>query len=220
MTKWSILAGAALALMVTAAGTTASSNGKGSFDTCGERGVADVPGPGSYKLIIKVKGASCDAGQKVARKYFKKTGTIVPQLGTVERVKHYRCKQKNYYAPFKPSFECRNQARGRVVKGLYPSEGVKAMRGRDESGCRAVKNPYAGTRYDGIDLTHVHARGVSCPKARRVATRAHRVGLAMAPSPDGRLRYSWNGWEVVGNLIPNSDRYHATRHSKKVSWQF
>ena len=219
MTKWTILAAATVTMFVAAPGVIASSSDKGSFATCGERAVADVPGPGSYKLIIKVKRASCGTGQKVARKYFKKTGTIVPQVGTVERVKHYRCKQVNYYAPFEPSFECRNKARGRVVKGLYPPEGVK-VGARSNSGCRPVKNPYAGTRYDGIDLTHIHARGVNCPKARRVATRAHRVGLGMAPPADGRRHYSWNGWEVVGNLIPNSDRYHATRHDKKVRWRF
>ena len=95
--------------------------------------MADVPGPGSYKLILKVKRASCDAGQKVARKYFKRAGSIVPELGNVEFIQHYRCVQKNYYSPLEPSFECRNKARDRVVKGLFPPENVRSGAGASRS---------------------------------------------------------------------------------------
>jgi hypothetical protein len=124
MTKLATLGAAVVLALVMTGGAIADPSGKGDFEVCGERAVAEAPGPGSYKLIIKVKRASCDAGQDVARKYFKKAGSIVPEVGTVERVQHYRCVQKNYYSPFEPSFECRNKARGRVVKGLFPPENV------------------------------------------------------------------------------------------------
>jgi len=129
----SISALAVLAVLVSASSATAGAAPKGDFETCGERAVADVPGPGSYKLILKVKRASCDAGQKVAHKYFKKAGSIVPELGNVEFVQHYRCVQKNYYSPLEPSFECRNRARDRVVKGLFPPENVRANAKRSKS---------------------------------------------------------------------------------------
>ena len=86
--------------------------------------------------------------------------------------------------------------------------------------CRDVTNPYAGTRYEGVDLTQIRAKGVACPKARRVTRRAHKAGLAFPPSPSGVHRYTWNGWRVVGDLRPNSDRYRAARHGKTVHWRF
>ena len=86
--------------------------------------------------------------------------------------------------------------------------------------CKPVVNPYEGTRYDGIDLSDIEALGLSCSKARRVAKRAHKNGLAMAPSPDGYRDYRWNGWDVSGNLRPTSDRYVAARNGKKVRWRF
>ena len=86
--------------------------------------------------------------------------------------------------------------------------------------CEPVVNPYEGTRYEGVDLSHIEARGVSCSKARRIAKRAHKKGLASVPSPDGYLDYRSNGWDVSGNLRPSSDRYVATRHDKKVRWRF
>jgi hypothetical protein len=86
--------------------------------------------------------------------------------------------------------------------------------------CNPVKNPYPGTRYDGIDLSHIRAKGVACGKGRRVAEKAHRKGLGLVPSPDGYLNFGWNGWQVRGNLRPDSDRYRATRHGKRVRWRF
>jgi hypothetical protein len=35
--------------------------------------------------------------------------------------------------------------------------------------CKAVLNPYPGTRFDDVDLTRIRAAGVSCRAARRVA---------------------------------------------------
>jgi len=49
--------------------------------------------------------------------------------------------------------------------------------------CEGVLNPYPGTRYQGIDLTHIRAKGVKCPKARRVAKRAHKMGLLLGVPP-------------------------------------
>lgn len=86
--------------------------------------------------------------------------------------------------------------------------------------CDPVVNPYEGTRYEGIDLSHIKARGVSCGKAQRVAARAHEKGLALAPSPDGSLRFRSNGWEVRADLVPSSDRYVATRGGNSVRWRF
>ena len=156
----------ALALLVSAGSATAGAVAKGDFETCGKRAVADVPGPGSYKLILKVKRASCNAGQKVARKYFRKAGSIVPELGNVEFVQHYRCVQENYYSPLEPSFECRNKARGRVVKGLFPPENARAP------GDRKKRSKSCGSfRMEGL-LTSVKikiTRGdFPCKVARRV----------------------------------------------------
>jgi len=86
--------------------------------------------------------------------------------------------------------------------------------------CARVVNPYEGTQYEGVDLSHIEAKGVKCSKARRVAKRAHRKGLAMAPSPDGYLQYRSKGWDVSGNLRPASDRYVATKDGKRVRWRF
>jgi hypothetical protein len=86
--------------------------------------------------------------------------------------------------------------------------------------CAPVVNPYPGTMYDGINLTAIKAKRIGCKPARKVAKRAHRKGLAQAPSPAGYLDYVWRGWEVFGNLRPLSDAYTATRGDQKVSWRF
>jgi hypothetical protein len=86
--------------------------------------------------------------------------------------------------------------------------------------CKPVVNPYPGTRYHGVDLTRIHATGVSCPTARRVARRAHRKGLRLRPPVGGIRRYAWHDWHVTGNLRGDSDRYSATRPGKRVSWRF
>jgi hypothetical protein len=86
--------------------------------------------------------------------------------------------------------------------------------------CKDVRNPYPDTRYEGVDLTRIEADGVGCAKARRVAKRAHKVGLAMTPPPSGIRTYNWNGWSVRGNLRPDRDRYRATKHGNVVGWRF
>lgn len=84
--------------------------------------------------------------------------------------------------------------------------------------CRDVKNPYEGTRYDGVPLSDIEAKGITCGNARRVAKGAHKKGLAM--SGGSQISYRWQGWRVKGDLRPASDRYVATRDDRKVSWRF
>jgi len=86
--------------------------------------------------------------------------------------------------------------------------------------CKPVKNPYAGTRYEGVDITRIRATNVTCKGARRVAKRAHRKGLGLTPPPSGIRHYTWNGWNVTGNLRGDHDRYLATKGGKRVRWRF
>ena len=86
--------------------------------------------------------------------------------------------------------------------------------------CKPVENPYPGTRYDDVDLTHILAARVSCLTARRVAKGAHAKALGLTPPADGIRRFTWKGWKVTGNLRPSSDRYLATKGSKRVRWRF
>ena len=86
--------------------------------------------------------------------------------------------------------------------------------------CDPVVNPYEGTRYDGIDLRRIRAKGVHCPKARRVATGAHKKALGITPPVDGVRTYRWNGWEVVGDIRDDVDRYVARRRDRTVRWVF
>jgi hypothetical protein len=86
--------------------------------------------------------------------------------------------------------------------------------------CGKVADPYPNTRYDGVDLTKVTARGVSCATAKRVARGGHAKALGLTPSQDGIRRFSWDGWKVVGDLSGVSDRYVATRHGARVTWRF
>jgi hypothetical protein len=86
--------------------------------------------------------------------------------------------------------------------------------------CKPVKNPYPGTRYEGVDLTRIRAVRVSCPTARRVARRAHYKALGLPPPPDGIRRFRWRGWRVTGDLRPASDRYVARKGERRVRWRF
>ena len=81
-------------------------------------------------------------------------------------------------------------------------------------------NPYPGTRYEGADLHHIRATGVTCGGARRVARRAHYKALGLTPPPSGIRRFTWRGWHVTGNLRGSTDRYLATRGGKSVRWRF
>lgn len=86
--------------------------------------------------------------------------------------------------------------------------------------CKPVRNPYPGTRYDGVDLTHIRAVGASCPTARRVARRAHRKALGLPLPADGIRRFRWHGWRVRGDLRPDRDRYLARKGTRRVRWRF
>jgi hypothetical protein len=86
--------------------------------------------------------------------------------------------------------------------------------------CSPVVNPYPGTRYEGINISHIRAEGIGCPRARKVAKRAHRKALGITPPPNGIRRFQWNGWRVVGDLRPSSDKYQATRVGQRVLWRF
>jgi hypothetical protein len=86
--------------------------------------------------------------------------------------------------------------------------------------CAPVRNPYAGTRYEGVDLSQITALRVTCATARRTARGAHRRALGLTPTQSGTRTFSWNGWRVTGDLTGSSDRYVATKGSRRVSWRF
>jgi len=86
--------------------------------------------------------------------------------------------------------------------------------------CQPVKNPYPGTRYEGVDLSRIRAEGIGCTTARRVARKGHYKALAAVPSSDGIVRVRWHGWRVRGDLKPSSDRYVARKGDRRVRWRF
>ncbi len=86
--------------------------------------------------------------------------------------------------------------------------------------CDPVRNPYPGTRFEGVDLTRIKATAVSCSTARRVARRAHRKALGITPSADGLRQFMWRRWRVGGDLRPASDRYVARKGDRVVRWRF
>jgi hypothetical protein len=95
-----------------------------------------------------------------------------------------------------------------------------ALAASQERACEPVRNPYPGTRYEGVDLTAIKAVKASCKTARRVARRAHRKALALPPSADGIRRFTWNGWTVKGDLRPAKDKYVARKGTRRVRWRF
>ena len=86
--------------------------------------------------------------------------------------------------------------------------------------CSPVVNPYAGTRYEGIDLRQIRAVRTACSTARRVVLGAHRKALGTTPPPSGVRRFRWDGWRVTGDLRGSADHYVATRGSRRVRWVF
>jgi hypothetical protein len=86
--------------------------------------------------------------------------------------------------------------------------------------CGSVKNPYPGTRYAGVDLRHITAKGVSCATAKRVAKGAHKKALSLTPSASGIRTFTWEGWKVSGDLRPSHDTYVASQGSRRVHWRF
>ena len=87
--------------------------------------------------------------------------------------------------------------------------------------CDPVRDPYPGTRYEGLDLSRVRALNVSCRRARQVARGAHRRALGMTPPESGVRTFTWGRWRVTGDLRGSVDRYVArARGGKRVRWRF
>ena len=109
-----------------------------------------------------------------------------------------------------------------LVAGLcaLAAVGAPSAEGASIRFCGPVVNPYAGTRYEGVDLRRIRAAGVSCRSARRVARGAHRKALELTPPASGVRRFTWDGWRVTGDLRGSSDRYAATRGDERVRWVF
>jgi len=101
-----------------------------------------------------------------------------------------------------------------------PSAAAPAAESAETRACGSISNPYAGTRYEGVDLRGITATGVLCPTAKRVARGAHRKALGLTPPVSGVRTYSWNGWRVTGDLRGSSDRYVATKSGDRVRWRF
>jgi hypothetical protein len=98
--------------------------------------------------------------------------------------------------------------------------GAQRAHAASSRACAAITNPYPGTRYDGVGLTHIQATGVSCVTARRVARRAHFKALGLPRPESGVRRFTWNGWRVTGDLRSASDHYVAVRGALRVRWRF
>ena len=116
--------------------------------------------------------------------------------------------------------ECSEQ--DAYIKQEYPDRDpfVEVTIEADWVSCRTVVNPYAGTRYEGSNLHHIRALGVSCRTARYVARRATRKALGMTPPADGVREYYWRRWFVVGDIRGQTDYYRARRGSDRVRWRF
>ena len=97
---------------------------------------------------------------------------------------------------------------------------VLAPSAAEAKACNPVKNPYPGTRYEGVDLTRIRAEGVGCATARHVARKGHRKALAGVPDANGIVRVRWHGWQVRGDLKPDHDRYVARKGERRVRWRF
>ena len=86
--------------------------------------------------------------------------------------------------------------------------------------CEPVRNPYPGTRYEGVDLTGIKTVRASCRTGRRVARRAHYKALGETPSANGIRHFTWDGWRVRGDLRPSHDKYVARKGTRRVRWRF
>ena len=102
----------------------------------------------------------------------------------------------------------------------FASLGASDTAGASTQSCRPVVNPYPGTRYEGVSLSHIRATEVSCRTARGVARGAHEKALGITPPPSGVRRFTWHGWNVKGDIRGQSDSYVATSGTKRVSWNF
>ena len=97
---------------------------------------------------------------------------------------------------------------------------VPATQAATTRSCGSVKDPYPGTRYAGVDLSHITAKGVSCTTAKRVARGAHKKALGLTPPPSGVRTLTWDGWRVSGDLRGSHDSYVATEGALRVRWRF
>ena len=87
--------------------------------------------------------------------------------------------------------------------------------------CKPVVNPYAGSRYEGINLRRIQSMRVSCRTARRVTRQAHRKALRLTPTPSGVRTFRWRRWTVTGDIRGSTDRYVARAlGDKRVRWVF
>src|SRR3954452_11853379 len=86
--------------------------------------------------------------------------------------------------------------------------------------CTRISNPYPGTRYAGVPLSHIWTRNISCKTGRAVARGAHDKALGITPNMSGYRHFTWHGWRVLGNLRPASDRYLAVKGGARVRWRF
>ena len=66
-----------------------------------------------------------------------------------------------------------------TVGTLLVSAGAPTAEAASVRACKPIKNPYAGTRYEGTDISRIRSRGASCRGARRVARGAHYKALGL-----------------------------------------
>jgi hypothetical protein len=107
---------------------------------------------------------------------------------------------------------------GAAFATASPAQAGSAAPAPDKA-CEPVRNPYPGTRYEGVDLSHIRALRASCRTARRVARGAHRKALGITVTGPIR-RFTWHGWRVTGDLRGTSDRYTARKGTRRVRWRF
>ena len=107
-----------------------------------------------------------------------------------------------------------------VLLAVFPVMSIPVAEAASYRSCKRISNPYAGSRYEGVDLRRVRALRVSCPSARRVVRGAHRKALGITPPPDGIRSFKWRRWRVTGNLRGDTDRYVAKSAGRRVRWVF
>ena len=107
-----------------------------------------------------------------------------------------------------------------ALVAVFPVPAAPSAEAAPDRSCKRISNPYAGSRYEGVDLRRVRALKVSCPTARRVVRGAHRKALGITPPPSGIRSFTWRRWSVTGNLRGNTDRYVAKSGGRHVRWVF
>lgn len=110
-----------------------------------------------------------------------------------------------------------------VVSLLLATSSVVALpsaQAASYKSCDRISNPYAGSRYEGVDLRNVRALKVSCRTSRRVVRGAHRKALGLTPPPSGIRSFRWRRWSVTGNIRGSTDRYVAKSGGRRVRWVF